>query len=104
MYLFQQGCKKLFLHFSPIGHLVPVITEKAAQIELMQRAHFGEGVTIQANSVGGHQGQNKTRRELTAKCYWRGMTTDIQEFIEACDRCQRVKGVRYDKEWNMGYR
>ena len=58
---------------------MPVITDKKAQRELIQRAHFGDGVTIQANSVGGHQGQNKTRNQLTSKCYWLGMTNDIKE-------------------------
>jgi hypothetical protein len=40
---------------------------------------------------GGHSGFYKTYRRLAASVYWVGMKGTIQEFVRACDVCQRQK-------------
>ncbi|GAU16304.1 hypothetical protein TSUD_299360 [Trifolium subterraneum] len=40
---------------------------------------------------GGHSGFYKTYRRLIANVYWVGMKNTVQEFVKACDICQRQK-------------
>ncbi|GAU44212.1 hypothetical protein TSUD_370750 [Trifolium subterraneum] len=40
---------------------------------------------------GGHSGFYKTYRRLAANVYWVGMKNTVQEFVKACDTCQRQK-------------
>ena len=38
---------------------------------------------------GGHCGINRSRKILTARCFWEGMSEDIVDYISKCDRCQK---------------
>ncbi|PNY17867.1 hypothetical protein L195_g014621, partial [Trifolium pratense] len=40
---------------------------------------------------GGHSGFYKTYRRIAANLYWIGMKNTVQEFVKACDTCQRQK-------------
>ncbi|MCH80642.1 retrotransposon protein, partial [Trifolium medium] len=40
---------------------------------------------------GGHSGFYRTYRRIAANVYWIGMKNIIQEFVKACDICQRQK-------------
>ncbi|CAJ2663964.1 unnamed protein product [Trifolium pratense] len=40
---------------------------------------------------GGHSGFYKTYRRIAANVYWVGMKNTVQEFVKACDICQRQK-------------
>ncbi len=39
----------------------------------------------------GHQGPERTYRNMRKYVYWRGMRKDVEEFIDKCDACQRHK-------------
>ncbi|MCI36318.1 hypothetical protein A2U01_0057541, partial [Trifolium medium] len=40
---------------------------------------------------GGHSGFYRTYRRLAANVYWIGMKAKVQEYVKACDICQRQK-------------
>ena len=40
---------------------------------------------------GGHCGINRSRKILTARCFWEGMSEDIVDYISKCDRCQKSR-------------
>ena len=40
---------------------------------------------------GGHFGINRSRKILTARCFWEGMSKDIVDYISKCDRCQKSR-------------
>ncbi|PNY03372.1 hypothetical protein L195_g026699 [Trifolium pratense] len=40
---------------------------------------------------GGHSGYLRTYRRMAGTLYWQGMMKRVQEFIKACDTCQRQK-------------
>jgi transposase InsO family protein len=39
----------------------------------------------------GHQGPERTYRNMRKYVYWKGMRKDVEEFIDKCDACQRHK-------------
>lgn len=42
---------------------------------------------------GGHSGFYRTYRRVAANLYWLGMKKQVQQFVQACDVCQRQKYV-----------
>ena len=44
-----------------------------------------------ASNIGGHEGVLKTFKRMSREVYWPGMRSDINEFIKACEICQRNK-------------
>ena len=40
---------------------------------------------------GGHYGINRSRKILTARCFWEGMSEDIVDYISKCNRCQKSR-------------
>ena len=40
---------------------------------------------------GGHCGINRSRKILTARCFWEGMFEDVVDYISKCDRCQKSR-------------
>ncbi|GAU16969.1 hypothetical protein TSUD_37270 [Trifolium subterraneum] len=44
-----------------------------------------------ATPQGGHSGFYRTYIRLAANVYWVGMKSTVQEFVKACDTCQRQK-------------
>jgi transposase InsO family protein len=44
-----------------------------------------------ASREGMHLGVDKTAMNLSSVCYWKGMRSDIQDYIRSCDSCARVK-------------
>lgn len=59
---------------------------------------------------GGHLGFEKTFKSIIARFYWPGMKTDIYDYCESCDVCQKFKpknykwpliGIKPEKPWNL---
>ena len=45
----------------------------------------------QAHDEAGHQGVERTLDRLKRMAYWVGMTTTVNEYVNSCDKCQKVK-------------
>lgn len=43
---------------------------------------------------GGHRGMGKTYRRIRERYQWKGMKTDIHEYVRRCEKCQEQKLVR----------
>ena len=61
---------------------VPIIVDHGMQKELLESAHLNDG---------GHCGINRSRKILTARCFWEGMSEDVVDYISKCDRCQKSR-------------
>ena len=44
--------------------------------------------------MSGHFGRDRTLDLLKRKWYWRGMSKDVEEYVQRCDRCQKIKSGR----------
>ena len=44
--------------------------------------------------MSGHFGRDRTLDLLKRKWYWRGMAKDVEEYVQSCDKCQKVKSGR----------
>ena len=44
--------------------------------------------------MSGHFGRDRTLDLLKRKWYWRGMSKDVEEYVQSCDRCQKIKSGR----------
>ena len=42
------------------------------------------------NSAGGHLGRDKTLEKICTRFFWKSMTDDIREYVQQCDKCQRM--------------
>ena len=51
---------------------VPIIVDHGKQKELLESAHVNDG---------GHCGINRSRKILTAQCFWEGMSEDVVDYI-----------------------
>ena len=40
--------------------------------------------------IGCHLGRDKTVEKVSSRLFWRDMNADIREFIQCCDKCQRM--------------
>ncbi|MCI06031.1 transposon TF2-1 polyprotein, partial [Trifolium medium] len=61
-----------------------VIPAKSAIInDLLKEFH--------SSPSGGHSGYLRTYRRMAGTLYWQGMMKSVQEFVKACDTCQRQK-------------
>ena len=40
--------------------------------------------------VGSHLGRNKTVEKITSCFFWRNMNEEIRQFVQNCDKCQRM--------------
>ena len=43
------------------------------------------------SKVGGHLGMFKSRERILERYFWPGLSNDVQEYVEACRECARVK-------------
>ena len=54
------------------------------------------------DSIGGsHLGYEKTVRSIVGRFYWPGMKSDIYDYCESCDICQKFKPKNYANKWPM---
>jgi len=45
--------------------------------------------------VAGHPGQWKTLELVTRNYWWPGITMQVKNYVSGCDRCQRMKSIRF---------
>ena len=79
-------------------HWLPVIPEEAEQMSIIRECHEGTGNSIEARSLSGHFGRDKTSALLTSKVYFPNIKRKVTDFVNTCDACQRVKcGGKFEK-------
>ena len=74
-----------------------MITDEQLQHKIIIGSHAGLGSTPQARCTGGHFGMTRTREIITREYYWRGVTKDVEYYIQRCDRCQCRKSISIQK-------
>ena len=62
-----------------------VITDEQLQHRIIVGSHAGLRATPQARCTGGHFGMTCTREIITREYYWRGVTKDVEYYIQRCD-------------------
>ena len=77
---------------------VPVIIDEVEQWRLVRMSHEGVGTTVEAKAMSGHFGRNKTFSLLSSKVYFLNITHKVNQFVDSCEACQRVKaGSKFEK-------
>lgn len=51
----------------------------------------------------GHQGVERTLALLRSRCYWPGMSSEVAQWCQACERCQLAKGNHTPARTFMGH-
>lgn len=54
-------------------------------------AAMKEQVLTEVHQKHGHQGVERTLELLRQRCYWPGMSTDVTDWCQKCERCQVAK-------------
>lgn len=57
----------------------------------------------QLHQEHGHQGLERTTELVRQRCYWPGMTSDINLWVQGCERCQVAKDTRPTPGSFMGH-
>jgi len=73
------------LFWTPENQLV-VPNVPALRVDLVKSVH--------ANPLAGHYGVSKTLKLLEELYYWPGMKKSVEDYVQTCDSCQRVKFER----------
>ena len=60
-------------------------------------------VLNQVHQEHGHQGVERTLALLRSRCYWPGMSSDVAQWCQACERCQVAKDVHPTPNSYMGH-
>ena len=74
-----------------------MITDEQLQHKIIVGSHAGLGGTPHARCTGGHFGMSRTREIITREYFWRGVTKDVEYYVQRCDRCQRWKTISIQK-------
>lgn len=60
-------------------------------LQLVLPAVLKEQVLTQLHQDHGHQGIERTTELVRQCCYWPGMSADIKQWVQTCERCQMAK-------------
>ena len=71
--------------------------------QLILPASLRPQVLTQLHQQHGHQGVNRTLELVRQRCYWPGMSSDVQKWCEQCPRCQVAKETRPPASTFMGH-
>ena len=74
-----------------------VITDEQLQHKIIVGLHAGLRGTPHARCTGSNFGMNRTREIITREYYWRGVTKDVEYYVQHCDRCQCQKTISIQK-------
>ena len=61
---------------------VKVIASRDEQVRILNSCH--------SDPTSGHLGTRKTWRKIAERFYWKGLSTQVKEFVATCDVCQRM--------------
>lgn len=61
--------------------------------QLVLPAVLKEQVLTQLHQDHGHQGIERTTELVRQRCYWPGMSADIKQWVQTCERCHVSKDL-----------
>ncbi|RUS91064.1 hypothetical protein EGW08_001192 [Elysia chlorotica] len=65
----------------PAGEVAQIILPPSVQQRAMELSHDSRG----------HQGPERTLKQLQDRCFWPGMSSDVFDYCRRCARCQAAK-------------
>lgn len=65
------------------NNIIQPVTEKEVINQILKEFHSGP--------LGGHQGQRRTLLKIQEKYYWENMARDVNQYVQECELCQKVK-------------
>ena len=66
------------------------VQDCAARFEYIRGAHEGLGTSVEARSLGGHLGRDKTLDKLIQSGFWwPNMNVDVRKYVATCTQCQK---------------
>ena len=65
------------------GMIMYVPSDRALRTRLLAMCHD--------DATGAHFGRDKTLKAVQQRFRWKGLTTDVESYVETCDACQRNK-------------
>ena len=75
-----------------------VILDEEEQWRLVYMSHEGVSTTVEAKTMSGHFGRDKTVSLLSPKVYFLNITNKVKQFVDSCEACQHVKaGSKFEK-------
>ncbi|XP_035796548.1 retrovirus-related Pol polyprotein from transposon 412 [Amphiprion ocellaris] len=75
----------------------------AAILQLLLPAALKEEVLTEVHQRHGHQGVERTLELLRQRCYWPGMSSDVAQWCQSCERCQVAKNTQPAARSFMGH-
>lgn len=70
---------------------------------LLLPAVLTKDVLTQVHQDHGHQGVERTLTLLWSQCYWPGISTEVAQWCQACERCQVAKDTQLPAQSSMGH-
>ena len=89
---FRRACKKLSLidgQFMFNNRIVIMDDQQRKEIIIVKDVHNGLGETPHAKAMASHRGINTTHDKVSSRFLWYSMRSDIIDFINRCDLCQK---------------
>ncbi|XP_049909748.1 retrovirus-related Pol polyprotein from transposon 412 [Epinephelus moara] len=74
-----------------------------AVFQLLLPSVLTNEVLTQVHQEHGHQGVERTLAFLRSRCYWPGMSSDVAQWCQTCERCQVAKDVHPRARGFMGH-
>uniref|UniRef100_A0AAQ4S8F2 Gypsy retrotransposon integrase-like protein 1 n=1 Tax=Gasterosteus aculeatus aculeatus TaxID=481459 RepID=A0AAQ4S8F2_GASAC len=74
-----------------------------AVLQVLVPASLREEVLTKVHQEHGHQGVERTLELLRQRCYWPGMSSDVSQWCQTCERCQVAKDSRPIRSSFMGH-
>lgn len=74
-----------------------------AVLQVLLPAALKTNVLTEVHQGHGHQGVERTLELLPQRCYWPGMSSEVAQWCQACERCQVAKGSQPTARSLMGH-
>uniref|UniRef100_A0A8P4KAG8 Gypsy retrotransposon integrase-like protein 1 n=1 Tax=Dicentrarchus labrax TaxID=13489 RepID=A0A8P4KAG8_DICLA len=74
-----------------------------AMFQLLLPKAWIDQVLTQVHQEHGHQGVERTLALLRSRCYWPGMSSEVAQWCQRCERCQVAKDVHPKAHSFMGH-
>ena len=67
-----------------------VIRDTEERGRIVGSVHAGVGDSDEARCLSAHFGRDKTVAKILGRFYWKGVTSDVNDYITRCIKCQKM--------------